>query len=63
MEFTVNEKTFAYQEKQLLNQGYKCELLHHRASCFKKDNQVAMIFYIGSGQGFETVIYDVIAEA
>lgn len=59
----VKEKTFAYQEKQLLNAGFTCEILDRNISRFKSNDKYAFIMYVGNGEGFKTEFYDIIAEA
>lgn len=59
----AKEKTFAFQEKQLLNAGFTCEILDRNISRFKSNNQYAFIIYVGNGEGFKTEFYDIIAEA
>ena len=59
----AKEKTFAFQEKQLLSTGFICEILDRNISRFKSNTQHAFIMYIGNGEGFKTEFYDIIAEA
>ncbi len=58
----AKEKTFAFQEKQLLNAGFTCEILDRNISRFKGNNQYAFIMYVGNGEGFKTEFYDTIAK-
>ena len=57
------EKTFAFQEKNLLKAGFKCDILDRHISRFVSDSKIAFITYHGLGRGFQTDIYDIIAEA
>lgn len=59
----AKEKTFAYQEKQLLNSGFTCEILDRNISRFKSHREYAFIIHVGIGEGFKTEFYDIIAEA
>jgi hypothetical protein len=55
----AKEKTFAFQEKQLLNNGFQIEVSDRFISRFKSNNKYAFIMYVGNGEGFKTEFYDV----
>lgn len=55
--------TFAASEKQLLNDGFKAITLDRFCSVFKSETQIAYVYFLGLGKGFETSIYDIITEA
>ncbi len=55
--------TFKQSESNLLNQGFKCEVLDRNCSVFKTATKIAYVYFLGIGKGFETTIYDIIATA
>lgn len=57
------KNTFAAAEKNLLSNGFKCEILDRFISVFKSETQIAYVYFLGIGKGFETSIYDIIATA
>ena len=52
------EKTFAFQESELLKKGFKAEVLDPRISRFKSPTQYAFITLLNNGEGFKTEIYN-----
>ena len=52
------EKTFAFQESELLKNGFKPEVLDPRISRFKSTTQYAFVMWLGNGEGFKTEIYN-----
>jgi hypothetical protein len=53
------EKTFSFQEKQLLTNGFVLEILNKDLSRFKSKHQYAFIMYVGKGEGYKTEVYDI----
>lgn len=51
-------QTFAQIETDLKNRGFEKQILNHKISTFKKENEIAYVYYLGEGQGFEMVIYE-----
>jgi len=60
---TTTKNTFASLEKNLLDNGFICTTLDRICSVFKSNTQVDYVYFLGIGKGFETTIYDTIAEA
>ena len=59
----TTKNTFAAAEKNLTANGFTCSTLDRNCSVFKSENKIAYVYFLGLGMGFETTIYDIIAEA
>ena len=59
----AKEKTYAFQESELLNNGFKPEVLDARMSRFKSDSQYAFVIWLNNGQGFTAEFYDIATKA
>jgi hypothetical protein len=60
---TSSISNFAAAERNLLASGFICTTLDRHCSLFKTETQIAYVYFLGLGKGFETTIYDIIAEA
>ncbi len=56
-------KTFDFQEKSLFSSGYTREIHNMNASRYKCNDKYAFIIYVGNGEGFKTIFYDIITES
>lgn len=56
---TING-TFAAIEKQLLSNGFSCITLDRNCSVFKSEKEVAYVYFLGLGKGFECSKYEII---
>ena len=59
----TTKNTFAAAEKNLIANGFTCSTLDSNCSVFKSENQIAYVYFLGLGKGFETTVYDIIATA
>lgn len=59
----TTKNTFAAAEKNLIANGFTCSTLDRNCSVFKSENQIAYVYFLGLGKGFETTVYDIIATA
>lgn len=55
--------TFKQAEETLKSAGFSCSILDRNCSVFKTATKIAYVYFLGLGKGFETTIYDIIAEA
>lgn len=60
---TSTKNTFSKAESDLISIGFTCTTLNRTISVFKSEKQIAYVYFLGLGKGFETIIYDIIETA